>query len=72
MVILEIINRQKSGYFEVWLTNEEQQLYSRSELTALILSKADAAKCRVMFFLSGSEELLPNTEKLLIMNSGCR
>lgn len=68
---MEIYNKQDKGYIEVWLTNEEQQMYDRAELTELILSKVKAKKCKVVFFLSGQSDLLHSTEDLLIKNLGC-
>jgi len=65
---LEIVDKKDKGFIEVWLTNEEQAEYDRSELTRLLLSKAGSRKCRVVYFLSGSEELYPNIENLLLMN----
>ncbi len=50
---LEIYNKQEKGFIEVWLTNEEQQMYDRAELTELLLSKVTSKKCKVVFFLSG-------------------
>jgi len=69
---LEIIDNKKAGFIEVWMTNEEQAEYDRTELTSLLLSKTNNKKCRVVFFLSGKEELFPNVEKLLLMNLGSR
>lgn len=65
---LEIYNKQNKGYIEVWLTNEEQQMYDRTELTQRLLSGIIRKKCRVVFFLSGNDDLYPNTENLLLMN----
>ena len=48
--MLELYDKQKKGYIEVWLTNKEQDLYDREELTKLILSKAGSSKCKVIFF----------------------
>lgn len=69
---MEIIDNKKAGFIEVWMTNEEQAEYDRTELTSLLLSKTNNKKCRVVFFLSGKEELFPNVEKLLLMNLGSR
>lgn len=68
---MEIYDKQNKGYIEVWLTKEEQQIYDRCELTELLLSKAKTSKCKVVFFLSGGEDLFHNTENLLIKNLGC-
>lgn len=65
---MEIYNKQNKGYIEVWLTNEEQQMYDRTELTQRLLSGIIRKKCRVVFFLSGNDDLYPNTENLLLMN----
>ena len=65
---LEIYKKQNKGYIEVWLTNEEQQMYDRGELVERLLSGIDEKKCRIAFFLSGSDDLYPNTENLLLMN----
>ena len=69
---MEIIDKKKAGYIEVWMTNEEQAEYDRAEMTRLLLSNTNNKKCRVVFFLSGEEELFPNVEKLLLMNLGSR
>ena len=69
---MEIIDKKKAGFIEVWMTNEEQAEYDRTELTSLLLSKTKNKKCKVIFFLSGKEELYPNVEKLLLMNLECR
>ena len=37
---MEIYNKQNRGYIEVWLTNEEQQMYDRTELAERLLSGA--------------------------------
>lgn len=65
---MEIYNKQKNGYIEVWLTNQEQQEVDRSELTQQILSNIPSKKCKVVFFLSGEQELCECTENLLTMN----
>lgn len=69
---MEIIDNKKAGFIEVWMTNEEQAEYDRAELTRLLISNTNNKKCRVVFFLSGKEELYPNVEKLLLMNLGCK
>ena len=68
---MEIYDKRKKGYIEVWLTKEEQEIYDRSELTRLLLKNVKEKKCMVMFFLSGEEELYNNTEGLLLKNLGC-
>ncbi|SEK41393.1 hypothetical protein [Ruminococcus albus] len=65
---MEIYNKQERGYIEVWLTNEEQQMYDREELTERLLARVKKKKCRVAFFLSGSEDPYPITENLLLTN----
>ena len=68
---MEIVDKRDKGFIEVWMTNEEQQMYDRAELTHLLLKDTDPKKCKVVFFLSGKEDLCANTEKLLIANLGC-
>ena len=68
---MEIYDKRKKGYIEVWLTKEEQEIYDRSELTRLLLKDVKEKKGMVMFFLSGKEELYNNTEGLLLKNLGC-
>ena len=65
---LEIYNKQNKGYIEVWLTNEEQEMYDRGELTERLLAGSKKKKCRVAFFLSGSEDSYHITENLLLTN----
>jgi len=65
---MEIIDKQDNGYIAVWLTNEEQQLYDRGKLTPLLLNKAESQKCKIVYFLSGSEDLCRNMEGLLLAN----
>ena len=65
---MEIVNNSHLGFIEVWLTNEEQAQYDRSELTRQLLSEVKDKKCKVAFFLSGSEDLQLNTERLLLAN----
>ena len=65
---LEIYDKRGKGYIEVWLTNEEQQMYDRAELTERLLAGVKKKKCRVAFFLSGSEDPYPLTENLLLTN----
>ena len=71
---MEVFHKEKQGFIEVWLTNEEQKTCDRKELTALLLSDIPPKKrkkCKVVFFLSGKEELYPNVERLIVMNAGC-
>ena len=65
---MEIIDKQDNGYIAVWLTNEEQQLYDRGKLTPLLFKKAESQKCKIVYFLSGSEDLRRNMEGLLLAN----
>lgn len=68
---MEIYDKKDKGYIEVWLTKEEHQKYNRAELSKQLLSKFSAKKCKIVFFLSGSEDLYTNTEGLLLKNLGC-
>ena len=66
---MEIYDRQEKGYIEVWMTQQEQQEYDRSELAQCILEQKQAGKkCRVAFFLSGNADLVDCTSQLLIRN----
>lgn len=65
---MEIYDKTKNGYIEVWLTNQEQEEIDRAELTQQILSDVPLKKCKVVFFLSGEQELCECTEDLLTMN----
>ena len=65
---MEIYNKQDKGYIEVWLTNKEQKLYDLNKLTAKILHDIENKKCKVVFYLSGQNDLLRNTEALLLTN----
>lgn len=63
------INRDKNRRFiSVWMTNEEQELYDRKQLTAQLLENVDDPKCKVIFYLSGKGDLFENTEGLLLAN----
>ena len=68
---MEIYDKRDKGYIEVWLTNAEQQIYDRKELTHQLLEKANVKKCKVVYFLSGSDDLYSNTEGLILANLGC-
>ena len=68
---LEIYNRQSKNYIEVWMTNEEQQLFDRKELTKFLLSRIQNSRYKVVFYLSGEGDLNSNTENLLVRNIGC-
>ena len=63
------INRDKNRRFiSVWMTNEEQELYDRKQLTARLLKNVDDPKWKVIFFLSGKGDLFENTEGVLLAN----
>lgn len=64
MSSLEIIRNKK--FIEVWLTNEEQEAIDRKTLTNKLL--ADDEKSKIIFFLSGSADLVDCTNQLLIHN----
>ncbi|MDD6059628.1 MAG: hypothetical protein PUB97_04490 [Ruminococcus sp.] len=68
---MKIYDKQEKGYIEVWLTNEEQKIYDRAELTKQLLSETTAKKCKVVYLLSGNDDLYTNTEGLLLTNLGC-
>lgn len=65
---MEIYNKKKYGYIEVWLTNQEQEEIDRMALTQQILSNIQSKKCRVVFFLSGKEDIYKCTENLITSN----
>ncbi|MBQ4312358.1 MAG: hypothetical protein II773_12280 [Oscillospiraceae bacterium] len=68
---MEIYNKENKGFIEVWLTNEEQKIYDRKELTERLLSDVSNKKCKVVFFLSGNDDLYSCTEGLLLRNISC-
>ena len=68
---MEIYNKTDKGIIEVWLTKNEQKNVDRKELTRRLLAEQNKKKVKVVFFLSGDEELYPNIEGLLLMNLGC-
>lgn len=68
---MEIYDKHDKGYIEVWLTNAEQKRYDRKELTHQLLEKVNVKKCKVVYFLSGSDDLLSCTESLLKHNLRC-
>ena len=68
---MEINDKREKGFIEVWMTNEEQQMYDRAELTEKLLSKVKVKKCKVVFFLSGQGDVFRCAENLLIKNLGC-
>lgn len=65
---MEIYNKENKGFVEVWLTNEEQKIYDRKELTERLLSDVSNKKCKVVFFMSGKDDLYSCTEGLLLRN----
>ncbi len=65
---MEIYLDKDKRYISVWLTNEEQKHYDRKALTAQLLKNVDDPKCKVVYFLSGSEDLFRSTEGLLLAN----
>lgn len=65
---MEIYDNKDKGFIIVWLTNEEQKQYNLSEITGKLLQSAENPKCKVVFFLSGHEDLIYNTEGLLLAN----
>lgn len=65
---MEVYNKQEKGFIEVWLTNEEQKIYDRKELTGRLLANVHSKKCKVVFFLSGDDDLYSCTEWLLLRN----
>jgi len=68
---MEIYDKSDKRYFEVWMTNNEQLMFDRNVLARQLLSKKEDEKYKVVFFLSGEEDLYRNTEGLLLMNLGC-
>ncbi|HAJ96637.1 MAG TPA: hypothetical protein DCO72_02725 [Ruminococcus sp.] len=66
---MEIYDKRDKGFIEVWMTKEESQRYNRKELTRFILQQKRAGKkCKVVFFLSGKDDLFCCTENLLTTN----
>lgn len=65
---MEIYHNKDKGFITVWLTNEEQKQYNLERITNLLLKNSDNPKCKVVFFLSGHEDLYGNTEGLLLAN----
>ena len=66
---MEINDKSRNhGFIEVWLDREEQQVCDRAELTKQLLANTNVKRCKVVFLLSGSEELFPNTEGLILAN----
>lgn len=65
---MEICQREQHGFIEVWMTNEEQQTVDRKALTAKLLEDVSNPKCKVVFFLSGDDDLEECMEDLLSLN----
>lgn len=66
---MEIYDKRDQGFIEVWLTNAEQQSVDRPALTKRLLAGAGhPRRCKVVFFLSGTEDLYDKTEGLLLRN----
>ncbi|MBQ8122398.1 MAG: hypothetical protein IJ170_03655 [Ruminococcus sp.] len=63
---MEIYRDKKN--ITVWMTNKEQDLYDRKQLTARLLKNVDDLKCKVIFYLSGKGDLFENTEGVLLAN----
>lgn len=68
---MEIYDKQKQKYYEVWLTKSEQSEVDRNTLTKRLLAQKGDKKYKVVFFLSGDDDLYRCTESLLLMNLGC-
>ena len=65
---MEIVDKQDKGYISVWLTNEEQKHYDLNRLTTRLLQNVRNKKCKVIFYLSGHDDLFRNIEGLLLAN----
>lgn len=65
---MEIYSNLDKKYISVWLTKDEQQHYDRKQLTASLLKNIDDPKFKVVFFLSGNDDLYQNVEELLLRN----
>ncbi len=66
---MEIYDKRDQGFIAVWLTNTEQESVDRPALAKQLLTEAgNPKKCRVVFFLSGRENLFDQTEGLLLRN----
>lgn len=65
---METEDKKGKDYIAFWLTNSDEELYDRSKRTSLLLSKAQSPKYKVVYFLSESEDLCRNTERLLLAN----
>ncbi len=66
---MELYDKRDQGFIEVWLTNAEQEQVDRAALAKQLLAEAgQPKKCKVVFFLSGQDNLLNQTEGLLLRN----
>ncbi|WP_028518357.1 hypothetical protein [Ruminococcus flavefaciens] len=65
---VEIYSDQDKRFISVWLTNEEQKHCDRKAHTAQLLKYADNPKCKVVYFLSGKDDLYQCTEGSLLRN----
>ena len=68
---MEIYDKKKQKYYEVWLTNSEQSEVDRNALSKQLLTQKKDKKYKVVFFMSGDDDLYRCTESLLLMNLGC-
>ena len=68
---MEIYDKQKQKYYEVWLTKREQSEVDRNALSKQLLTQKKDKKYKVAFFMSGDDDLYRCTESLLLMNLGC-
>lgn len=64
MISLEITRNK--NFIEIWLTNAEQKTVDRKKMTDKLL--ADNEKSKIIFFLSGSDDLIDCTSQLMIRN----
>ena len=65
---MEIHSDQDKRFISVWLTNEEQKHCDRKALTAQLLKNVDNPNCKVVYFLSGKDDLYQCVEGLLLSN----
>lgn len=65
---MEIHTDQDKGYISVWLSNDEQKHCDRKALTARLLENASDRKCKVVYFLSGNDDLFNCIEGLMLNN----
>ena len=65
---MEIYPDKDKRYISVCITNEKQKNYDRKALTAQLLKNVDNPKCKVVYFLSGKDDLYQCIEGLLTKN----